>query len=91
MPKKSKKSAEEAAPVDENAEPPVKERLHLTRCEYMTILYIVNSALTNFAYPDPSLDEHSQLIGVSFSKSRSALGSMNFIFSGGKTELDVQN
>ena len=53
MPKKSKAEKEDA-PADDDAGPSVKERLHITRCEYTTVLYIVNNALTNFAYPDPA-------------------------------------
>ena len=90
MPKKSKAEKEDA-PADDDAGPSVKERLHITRCEYTTVLYIVNNALTNFAYPDTASLEHSQLIGIAYEKDRSSLGSMNFIFSGGKTELEVHN
>ena len=58
MPKKASKKEEDAtAEVDDG--PHVKERLHLTRVEYTTMLYQVNSALNSFAYPDPSLLEHS--------------------------------
>ena len=88
MPKKAKAEKEETKD-DDNDGPAVKERLHLTRCEYTTILYIVNSALNNFAYPDPATLDHSPLIGIAYQKDRSALGSMNFIFSSGKTELET--
>jgi hypothetical protein len=88
MATETEKPTEEAAP-EIVEEMPIKERFFHTRVVYDTILYIVNKELIRDEYPDPYLRTHNELLGICYQKDINLLGSVNFIFSQGTTDLET--
>jgi hypothetical protein len=67
----------------------IKERFFHTRVVYETMLYSVNKELIRYEFPDPEVKENNNLIGIQYQKDINLLGSINFMFNVGTTDLET--